>query len=547
MPLCLAAFLVVTPGNTADVLSAHSEPLAEFGGCGIGPATSSAVLKQPSDGLLSCSECHSHHFILQQQDNKAVERSCRRQQHYIWAPHSSVPGGPCQVNMCRNGGTCVMGTGAPFICICPDGFSGETCNETETGPCHPNPCKNDGVCEVTATSRRGDVFNEYVCRCPQGFEGVHCQTSIPAADLNSDKDVNDCAGQPCQNRGTCRDLDGDFKCHCPSPYVGKHCQLRCISLLGMEGGGIAESQISASSVRYSMLGLQRWGSELGRLHNKGLVNAWSPATHDKNPWIEINMQRKMRFTGIVTQGASRIGSAEFIKAFKVASSLDGKTYTIYRTDGQRKDHVFVGNVDNDGTKTNLFDPPIIAQYIRIIPVVCRKACTLRMELVGCELSGCSEPMGMKSRLVSDRQISASSSFRTWGIEAFTWHPHFARLDKQGKTNAWTAATNNRSEWLQVDLDSPKKITGIITQGAKDFGSVQFVTSFKVAHSDDGRSWTTVKNGVTGTEEIFQGNSDNNVHKKNIFDPPFYSRYVRILPWEWHDRITLRMELLGCDE
>lgn len=49
--------------------------------------------------------------------------------------------------------------------------------------------------------------------------------------------------------------------------------------------------------------------------------------------------------------------------------------------------VFVGNIDNDSTKTNLFDPPIVAQYIRIIPVVCRRACTLRMELVGCELNG----------------------------------------------------------------------------------------------------------------------------------------------------------------
>lgn len=48
--------------------------------------------------------------------------------------------------------------------------------------------------------------------------------------------------------------------------------------------------------------------------------------------------------------------------------------------------VFIGNTDNDGTKTNLFDPPIVAQYIRIIPVVCRKACTLRLELVGCELN-----------------------------------------------------------------------------------------------------------------------------------------------------------------
>lgn len=55
--------------------------------------------------------------------------------------------------------------------------------------------------------------------------------------------------------------------------------------------------------------------------------------------FQINLQRKMRFTGIVTQGASRMGTAEFIKAFKVASSLDGKTYTLYRTEGERKDHV----------------------------------------------------------------------------------------------------------------------------------------------------------------------------------------------------------------
>lgn len=39
----------------------------------------------------------------------------------------------CKVNVCSNGGTCVTGAGAPFICICPDGFSGDTCNETAIG------------------------------------------------------------------------------------------------------------------------------------------------------------------------------------------------------------------------------------------------------------------------------------------------------------------------------------------------------------------------------------------------------------------------------
>lgn len=55
--------------------------------------------------------------------------------------------------------------------------------------------------------------------------------------------------------------------------------------------------------------------------------------------------------------------------------------------------------------------------------------------------------------------------------------------------------------LQVDLTSPKKISGIITQGAKDFGSIQFITAFKVAHSDDGRSWTVVKDETTNKDRV----------------------------------------------
>lgn len=35
---------------------------------------------------------------------------------------------------------------------------------------------------------------------------------------------------------------------------------------------------------------------------------------------------------------------------------------------------------------------------------------------------------------------------------------------------------------------PTKITGIITQGAKDFGHVQFVGSYKIAFSNDGERW-----------------------------------------------------------
>lgn len=67
---------------------------------------------------------------------------------------------------------------------------------------------------------------------------------------------------------------------------------------------------------------------------------------------------------------------------------------------------------------------------------------------------------MKSHQISDQQITASSVFKTWGIDAFTWHPHYARLDKMGKTNAWTALHNGQAEWLQVGLPAPASAPGL---------------------------------------------------------------------------------------
>lgn len=54
---------------------------------------------------------------------------------------------------------------------------------------------------------------------------------------------------------------------------------------------------------------------------------------------------------------------------------------------------------------------------------------------------------------------------------------------------------------QVDLEKTKRISGIVTQGAKDFGVVQFVSVFKVAYSNDGESWSTVKEENDGNDKV----------------------------------------------
>ncbi|KAG8440664.1 hypothetical protein GDO86_006419 [Hymenochirus boettgeri] len=443
-------------------------------------------------------------------------------------------GNICGNAACLNGGTCIKDTANTAFCLCPVGYAGIDCNITEKGPCNPNPCLNNAECQVLPDAGRGDTFIQYFCKCPPGYDGQKCEI-----------DNNPCYTNPCKNGGICKPHYEDYSCKCASPYIGKICSVRCANALGMEGGAISDAQITSSSLYHGFLGLQRWGPNLARLNNKGMVNAWTANSYDPHPWIQVNLLRDMRVSGIITQGASRMGTAEYVKEFKVAYSLDGHEYTFYKINGKEK--LFPGNTDNDGKKANLFSPPISAGFIRIYPVNCRIACTLRFELYGCETSGCSDPLGMKTQIVSDKQITASSVYKTWGLDAFTWYPYYARLDKIGKTNAWTAQENNQAQWLQIDLRIPKKITGIVTQGAKDFGNIQYVEAFKVAFSEDGTTWKIYKDIRTKTDMIFLGNDDNYSHKKNLFDQPFSARFVRVLPQSWHERITLRMELLGCDE
>lgn len=48
---------------------------------------------------------------------------------------------------------------------------------------------------------------------------------------------------------------------------------------------------------------------------------------------------------------------------------------------------------------------------------------------------------------------------------------------------------------------PTKVTGVITQGAKDFGHVQFVGSYKVAYSNDGERWKVYQDEKQGKDKV----------------------------------------------
>ncbi|CAB1421067.1 unnamed protein product [Pleuronectes platessa] len=310
----------------------------------------------------------------------------------------------------------------------------------------------------------------------------------------------------------------------------------CNRPLGLESSSVKDSQITAINTRGN------WEPHLARLNNQGRYNAWS--TEKNNSWIQVDFQRPVVISQVATQGAKQMFNSHFVVKYFISYSTDRRKWIFYKGDSKGLRKVFIGNQEAYETKRNTFSPPLIGRFIRLHPIHWNTKATVRMELYGCELDGCSVPLGIESGLIGDHLITASSTATSW--YSGPWRPSLARLNKQGTINAWQAKYNDRSQWLQVELPQVKKITGIITQGAKSVGTEMYVMSYMLQYSNDGVNWNQYTDDEDVQYKTFPGNINNNDHVKNYIYPPIFSRFIRIVPSRWMSSITMRVELLGCD-
>uniref|UniRef100_A0A8B9SSC2 Coagulation factor V n=1 Tax=Anas platyrhynchos TaxID=8839 RepID=A0A8B9SSC2_ANAPL len=308
----------------------------------------------------------------------------------------------------------------------------------------------------------------------------------------------------------------------------------CRIPMGLASGLILDSQINASDH------LDYWEPKLARLNNSGTYNAWSTTMKDDLPWIQVDFQRQVLLTGIQMQGAKQFLKSLYIQKFFIAYSKDKRKWKTFKGDSFQ---IFEGNSDANSIKENIIDPPIIAKYIRVYPTQAYNRPTLRMELLGCEVDGCSLPLGMENGAIKNSQITASSVKTSWFN---TWDPFLARLNQKGKINAWRAKSNNNQQWLQIDLLSIKKITAVATQGVKSMSSENFVKTYVILYSNEGSEWKSYTDGSSSVAKVFSGNENSDGHVKHFFNPPILSRFIRIVPKTWYHGIALRVELFGCD-
>ncbi|XP_060626735.2 coagulation factor V [Anolis sagrei] len=313
----------------------------------------------------------------------------------------------------------------------------------------------------------------------------------------------------------------------------------CKLPMGLASGIIQDSQISASGHT------SYWEPQLARLNNTGKYNAWSTEKKEnEHPWIQVDLKRQVILTGIQTQGAMQILKHLYTTEYFITYSKYGRKWNVFKGDHRGTQKLFEGNSDAHGIKENRLDPPIVARYVRLYPNKFYSRPTLRMELLGCETADCSLPLGMESGAIEASQITASSYRKTWWS---SWEPNLARLNLKGRTNAWQAKSNNNQQWLQIDLLRLKKITGIITQGAKSMTTEMYVKTFSILYRDDDSIWKSYVDGSTSAVKVFSGNVDSTGQVKNYFEPPIFSRFIRVVPKTWNQSIALRIELFGCDD
>ncbi|KAL9968117.1 hypothetical protein ACROYT_G026449 [Oculina patagonica] len=309
----------------------------------------------------------------------------------------------------------------------------------------------------------------------------------------------------------------------------------CSDPLGMESGLIEDSQITAST---------QWDANhaaiQGRLNFQaggGKQGGWSSRTNDVNQWIQVDLESFTKVTRIVTQG--RNGHGQWVTKYNLQYSEDGVTFHYYQLPGQSSPKEFAANQDSDTPVYHQLTPPINARYIRLRPTAWHNHISMRMELYGCP--ACAEPLGMESGLITDAQITASTQYDA-NHAAIQGRLNF--LAGGGKQGGWSSRTNDGNQWIQIDLDTFTKVTRIVTQGRNAFN--QWVTKYKLEYSEDGVHFAYYHVPGQNAPKEFDANQDSDTPVPHQLSPPIKARYIRLRPTAWHNHISMRMEVYGCE-
>ncbi|CAG9559492.1 unnamed protein product [Danaus chrysippus] len=256
------------------------------------------------------------------------------------------------------------------------------------------------------------------------------------------------------------------------------------------------------------------------------MNAWTASENDFDQQLIIDLGTVKNITRVATQG--RQHSQEFVQEYHISYGTNGLDYVMYKAPGGEVKYMGMKSINKN-------------EYIDI-----------------------NKHNSSHHRLTSSANIG------------------------EGKS-AWTAVESSYYQHLTINLHTRRELRGLATRGR--FATDEYVSEYMVQYSDDGETWTAVTDGDGYTQDakfgggggvisggkgkeksstslalghakekmeyrilntrsvftlMFEGNHDGNTIVKNEFDVPIIAQYIRINPMRWRDKISMRVELYGCD-
>lgn len=150
--------------------------------------------------------------------------------------------------------------------------------------------------------------------------------------------------------------------------------------------------------------------------------------------------------------------------------------------------------------------------------------------------GCVSAIGLHSRdIIFDDQFSASSSASS------QYAPSAARINSDA--GFWMPANNDRRPYLQVDLRSLYRVTGLRVQGSSRY---RYAYAVMVLYSNDGWTWTAYSDNKNNDPREFEANHSPGTDITHInFAKPFTARQIAIVP-KYRYSPALKIELYGCE-
>ncbi|XP_034561392.1 retinoschisin-like [Notolabrus celidotus] len=151
--------------------------------------------------------------------------------------------------------------------------------------------------------------------------------------------------------------------------------------LGFESGAVTSDQITCSNQDQLTGWYSSWTPNKARLNNQGFGCAWLSKFNDQYQWIQIDLKEVRVVSGLLTQG--RCDADEWITKYSVQYRSVESLNWIYYKDQTGNNRVFYGNADRVSTVQNVLRPPIVARYIRLLPLGWHTRIAVRMELLMC--------------------------------------------------------------------------------------------------------------------------------------------------------------------